>query len=928
MIPWGIDLEGRKMRYESWPLSPAGGYRAPSEAEREKTFGIKGEALAETLAYFESQGGDSSRLVSMLNEHALDERFTIDRDGLMDAERWYNSEYYFYFIMFGKKVIGRYDFHFGEGKDRQLSEYHRIIEKGRMDFVPFGLDSDGAIIQDIATITNAAVLSYLDNEMKVNTGEFYSWMGLSFPVGYEFDEGLFESETSWVSSELIHFGYCYIMILANSNRILSEGTAFSVRKRMRIGRLLVTVPFRLASSAIKTATQKTTRTYEYDISVSRARLHVEARPVPSYLTRKIGIYRASVLRHSLETAIGSFEAVCCLLFNLKQSPIYKATIGDDSLDYAIDFMVPATKPRVMEFVYSAIILLGLTIAFFGSKYLAVFVIIVCGAMTIREARKRIDLEAKLTSNLDASREQYSALEESSKQLLTEKNLLSERVLERTSELAAANERLQELDRAKTDFFYNVSHELRTPITMIRSPIEAIMAGERGQKVSKDDPYFKIIIRNSDRLLRQVNNLLDFAKIEQGRAESKPRAIDLGELCGLYCAELESLALTRGICLKFVRPEGPCVIEIDPELFEKAFFNLAANALKFTLPGGRVTVVVERGEGRIDIVVSDSGIGIPAEKLGFIFERFAQVDSGSARHYEGTGLGLPLVKEIASLIGAKLGVRSELGVGSEFRLSFLDPGDIERDGSWDDVNRKTPAYLLADVQPGADAPSLDQGARQSAPEGSLLLVEDNADLVSFLAPLLEKKYRLKVAFDGAAALEAIRADTQGIDLVLSDIMMPIMDGRELHRACRLEGIGIPFLFLTARASDAEKVEALREGAIDYISKPFAMDELMSKIAVMVGLSSRLKAEATRGLESRVLKAIRNAPEGPPRSSIDELGLSARGLDVARILLSGDTDKGIACKLGIATKTASSHVAAVLAKAGVQSRTEFMAKFHKD
>jgi signal transduction histidine kinase len=413
-------------------------------------------------------------------------------------------------------------------------------------------------------------------------------------------------------------------------------------------------------------------------------------------------------------------------------------------------------------------------------------------------------------------------------------------------LEKANEDLKELDEAKTRFFANVSHELRTPLTLLLGPLETLLAEEEEGEVRI---LLESMESNARRLLRQVNALLDGAKLESGRLRLEPAPGNLGELLGELVEAAAPLAERRGLRLRTERLDEIPDSLFDPQKTEIIAANLVSNALKFTPPGGAVTVRAGVEEDGVFFEVEDDGPGIPAGELERIFERFHQVDASASREHGGTGLGLALARELARLHGGNVVVRSRPGAGSAFRVELpLDPGGaaVERrrrprrredqlvqtradaQAAREYALRSMRETLLADV----DLPRREsEGPRPQPPAEAprLLLVEDNADLRGFLAGRLSRLYRVETAADGAAGLEAARRTRP--DLVVTDVMMAGMDGLELCR--RLKGdpafATTPVILLTARAGTDAVAEGLDAGADDYVVKPFALRELEARIA---------------------------------------------------------------------------------------------------
>lgn len=418
-------------------------------------------------------------------------------------------------------------------------------------------------------------------------------------------------------------------------------------------------------------------------------------------------------------------------------------------------------------------------------------------------------------------------------------------------LETANEELKELDRAKSRFFANVTHELRTPLTLLLGPLETLLDEAAQGEDPERQRLLQSMITNAHRLLRQVDALLESARLESGRLRLEPEPGNLGRQLSDLLAAAAPLAERRGLELSSegldTLPDGT----FDPEKVEIIASNLVSNALKFTPQGGRVTVrSVPADEGWIAFEVEDTGPGIPAGEMDRIFHRFHQVEGTSS----GTGLGLALSRELARLHGGDVLVRSEPGRGATFRVEL--PREVRAQAERrrqprrredqlalvraealtvrEYARRTRRETLLADVELPrltGDTAQPRQSSSPEAPAGAprVLLVEDNDELRGMVAQRLAGRYQVEEAREGEAGLAAARRTTP--DLIVSDVMMPGMDGYELCRRLRADpGLAaVPVILLTARAGSEAIVEGLEVGADDYVVKPFALRELEARIA---------------------------------------------------------------------------------------------------
>ncbi len=410
------------------------------------------------------------------------------------------------------------------------------------------------------------------------------------------------------------------------------------------------------------------------------------------------------------------------------------------------------------------------------------------------------------------------------------------------------ESLAELDRAKTTFFSNVSHELRTPLTLLLGPIGDVLANATEPLPAGARDELELALRNGQRLKRLVNDLLDFASIEAGRANPVRVETDVAtftaELAGIFRAATERAGLRLTVdCPPLTRPAY-----VDPRMWEKVVVNLLANAVKYTFVGG-IDVTLRAADDGFRLTVGDTGVGIVAEELPHLFERFHRVSDATARTREGTGIGLALVQELTALHAGAVAVTSEPGRGSTFTVTL--PYGASDVGGNDGLTEVRPS----DAARG-EAASWEQDTTRPAepatasdfPAG-ILVVDDNADMRSYLVRLLGAHWAVRSTANGEEALQAV-ADRQP-DLVLTDVMMPRMDGFELLAALRADPATqhIPVIMLTARAGQEASVEGLEAGADDYLAKPFRADELIARVRVALDRGEGRAAQVSPGAAIR-------------------------------------------------------------------------------
>ena len=430
--------------------------------------------------------------------------------------------------------------------------------------------------------------------------------------------------------------------------------------------------------------------------------------------------------------------------------------------------------------------------------------------------------------------------------------------------------LEETDRLKTTFFANVSHELRTPIALTLGPLEQVLAGRYGQLPDSVRRQLHVMVRNQERLLGQVNQILDLAKLEAGGMKLRAAPIgDMNHFVDELAARFNSLAEKRGIELRLSL--DPMVrgaeIFVDRERIGQLFVNLLSNAFKFTAQGS-IEVATEIHDNLFRLTVIDTGIGIKQHELAYIFDRFRQADDGESRQYAGTGIGLALVKEIAVLHGGDVRVHSQYGVGSTFQVTVplgsghLDPASVV-EFLEDDLSSHPPSYEMLVLsrgqtdEEGADAGDVEIPIDPGRP--TVLYAEDSRDLRNHVGDLLRGEYNVVLAVDGRDGLEKARRYRP--DLVIADQMMPHMSGRDLLSAIRNEPElrSTPVIFLTARAGTEARIESLDAGSDDYLAKPFHASELLARVRNILRVRAQERelarlnhqlADLNRNLEVRV------------------------------------------------------------------------------
>src|SRR5439155_8225750 len=427
------------------------------------------------------------------------------------------------------------------------------------------------------------------------------------------------------------------------------------------------------------------------------------------------------------------------------------------------------------------------------------------------------------------------------------------------------EALAEIDRAKTAFFSNVSHEFRTPLTLMLGPLEDELDEHSCPLPPERRERLETAYRNTLRLLKLVNTLLDFSRIEAGRIQASYEPVDLAahtaELTSVFRSAVEKAGLTLAVNC----PPLPEPVHVDREMWEKVVLNLLSNALKHTFMGG-IRVALRWADDQVELSVADSGVGIPTAELPHLFDRFHRVKGAKSRTHEGTGIGLALVQELIHAHGGTVRVESHEGQGSTFYVTVktgcahLPPDRLGAPRSLAPSSGRS-AYVQEALHWTSDTsaesalrPDSSENMRRAAASSKvsrcrILWADDNADMREYVRRLLSEKHDVTSVADGAAALAAALAAPP--DLVLSDVMMPGLDGFGLLRALRAEERTrtIPVILLSARAGEESAVEGLEAGADDYLVKPFSARELLARVRAHLELS-RLRRQSAEELELRV------------------------------------------------------------------------------
>ncbi len=488
------------------------------------------------------------------------------------------------------------------------------------------------------------------------------------------------------------------------------------------------------------------------------------------------------------------------------------------------------------------------------------------------------------------------------------------------------QQLAQLNAQRTRFFLQMSHETRTPLTLILGLVRQLRQDTYGTLPKQAEPILLAIERNSLILLRLVNHMLRLERFKHSRCEH-PLAVQ--DMVASIISMFEPIARQNSLHLCYESTLDPCSIglDMDQEDFESLLMNLLSNALKYTPSGGfiKVTTTLD-AEHRLLLAVSDTGAGIPKARQQHIFEQFGVIrDERVAMQ---TGLGLPLVKHIMHQYEAEVTLQSEEGKGSTFTLVFPKAlVHAQAQGEFDKASSLAPLYL-SDFGSLASSP-----AAVDASLPSILVVEDNADMRAFIQSILQPCYRVRCASAAQQGLQLLQKES--FDLIISDIMMPHMDGHAFLKEVKalMRQKPIPLIFLTARDSIEEKIDALQQGAIRYITKPFRAEVLLAIIASILNHDKQLIGSRIEQLRMGLTQLLAQMEHPTMKDAFSSLqsfaadnSLTGREVEVLRLVAEGKSDKEIGCALSVSVKTVANHTRSIYRKCKVNGRYALLAKLY--
>lgn len=412
--------------------------------------------------------------------------------------------------------------------------------------------------------------------------------------------------------------------------------------------------------------------------------------------------------------------------------------------------------------------------------------------------------------------------------------------------------LSELDNAKTQFFSNISHEFRTPLTLIINPIEEALKNSEAYS-GTDRKNLIMVHRNAIRLQKLVNTLLDFSSIESGQTEAYFELTDIDEFTSELASNFRSIIENAGLRFTVHCEKIEECIYIDREMWEKIILNLLSNAFKFTFSGEIEVLLSNLSDTRIELAIRDTGCGISSDELPYIFDRFYRIKNSIGRTHEGTGIGLALVRDLILMHGGEITANSILGKGTVFYISMLKgskhlpPKQVYEKKKELTVPVKSQTFITEMLHWSQNI-STQNVNTESFSNFRILIVDDNNDMCDYLVRLLKEHWLVQSANNGQMAFNLFKQTIkypekfQPFDLILTDIMMPNLDGFQLLNILKADSAtsDIPIIMLSARAGEESRIASLQAGADDYLVKPFSTKELIIRIRKLLNLSKPRKS----------------------------------------------------------------------------------------
>lgn len=942
----GIDLRGRMMLHPPWTAKRSNFHFSQKEMN---PFPQPAVVIRKITQAFLDAGGSLKLLATYLNNHVPEDRYKLKPNELLESERKYSLEYYFYLVQFTKLLTGDENFRYVPHNQKQLPAEHRIIEQGTMHFPPWITEKKGGEKGYLSITNMTSMFAYVEDTAPIpfyNTQNHqdlrlnFSKEGLSFlnmctASEYQVDRNFFDRERILISFEYLFYISCIFEILLNDDQFVCRSLYYGTMNNNNLARAIFLQPSLSPIDGFEQWQEKTNNVYNLKLHQRGKILRVGVSLQKPIQSGQFGMYLNNSIRGIKQAHLGIYKAFMELATHKPaKTAIFDRNSGPEEFEVRILWKDPylSVNPAVLITGSGTV---GMSFFLIAGKFLpthyhasgmSLLAFVVIGAISsfalywlnrLKAVEKRFG-ETKLV--IDA---QLESLKKSSNDLLLERNSLEKKVKKRTEELNTAMAELTALDRAKTNFITNVSHELRTPLTLLSVPLEGITDGRYGENLTSDHQVFSLMKRNVCRLQNQISQLLDFTRLDMDTIPFELQKISLLTYCRGLVKELQPLAEQKGLILSMTNETGrkDLVIEADVSLLETAVLNLLNNALKFTQEGSiQIILSLLAEEEKIKLTIKDTGIGfIPAEKER-IFQRFTQAEEHKQKHHEGIGIGLALTRQIAQRHKGLMMVESSPGNGSAFSLVIRLLAEESQP-----LAASTPDNRKERVGTGLSLSTFCDEHVFSEEKNSILLVEDNPDMAAIFRSILEVHYNLHWCGSGQEALEYLNRNPP-VELIICDVMMPGMNGFSFRESImnRTSYKDTPFIFLTALADPREKVIGLQSGALDYIQKPFSSNELLLKIRNLLATCKASYQQALRDREGteRLIRLANTKNSSENHVQLESFGITLAEKRVLDLLRLGFQDKEIAAQLSLSPRTISSHLGNLYRKTRTQNRVELL------
>ncbi|MBX9853536.1 MAG: response regulator, partial [Cytophagaceae bacterium] len=498
-----------------------------------------------------------------------------------------------------------------------------------------------------------------------------------------------------------------------------------------------------------------------------------------------------------------------------------------------------------------------------------------------------------------SKDEYTQLQELNEDLLN-------KVKERTSELELANEQ-------KTNTFINLAHETKTPLTLINNYLQ-----EYSAKYGENEEL-KVIRSCIGKLTKDIINFFDIERINKGfYFYNHDQITNFSKLLNDNIGLFKQFALKKNIRLSN-SIENEVFIKADPQALIRIINNLIENAIKYTKENGSITIILKSENGEINFSIKDNGIGIPMNLHSKIFEPYYQINT-EKRNYQGMGMGLSIVRKITDSLSGQIKIVSnpEKQPGTEIIIEF-DRYELKGNESLAEFINTEDLFINVERLEAKDEILEDE-------RPTIMMIEDNIGLINYMASKLKVKYNIYVATGGNQALEKLKTITH-LDLIISDVMMDNGDGLEFYKEISKQKKyrHIPLIFITAKNTIEDKLEALSLGAVDYIYKPFLIGELISKIdSLLKNIQMQRKALIDTAYRTIMVNESTNEYKNMFEENCIKYNLTSRETEIVKLLAKGNTQKVMADELHISDKTVAKHVQNIFEKAEVNNKVELLNK----